>query len=144
MAFEWRLKTTCERKFLDTLTYIEGRMEDGVGEDGKPGKIEIKEEKSAQVEQMGPADRVRLAYAHNDVDAGLFHIRLLYGRLNKDGSFQGAMLDNGIIIGGPDYHALDTNDDGLISEDELLNMSARLLGWDGELAPIGPPEEAQA
>jgi hypothetical protein len=111
MSYEWQLLTTRTRSFLT------------VDEHGQPIECDVK------------CDRVRLKLAANDARASLFHIRLLYGRL-ENGEFVAAQRDDGIIIGGPDYEALDTNEDGLISDDELLSMSAKILRWDGELKAL--------
>jgi len=87
-----------------------------------------------------PANLVRISAILNDTKACLFHIRLIYGRPAANGGFEPSIRDDGIVIGGPNYADLDTNQDGLISEDELLSMSATILGWDGELKRGLPAE----
>jgi hypothetical protein len=98
--------------------------------------ITVRQEHTREFDEDAPADRIRLLSAANDRPSSLFHIRMLYGRLNARGDFQGALRSDGIIIGGPDYRALDTNDDHLIGERELYAMCAEVLGWDGELVEI--------
>lgn len=144
MAYEWQLDTAHEKMFLDTVTVIETELTTGVDEDGNMRELEVKKEATSEVPRPHAADRVRVRALQNDKAASLFHVRLIYGRVDDTGRFQSALLDDGIIIGGPDYQDLDTNEDGLISEDEVLNMSAKLLGWDGSLALTGPPEEGPA
>ena len=136
MAFEWLLATPRLRTFKETTTSDVSREVAGVGEDGEPSVITVNEtlERTSDVE--GPANIIRLSAAANDKAAWLFHIRLVYGRLNRQGEFVASIRDDGILIGGPDYLALDTNDDGQITEDELLQMSAKILKWDGELREI--------
>jgi len=136
MAFEWLLKTPVTKTFVTINKIISTRAEPGVGEDGEPALLDIEEETEHVVEVAAPADRVRLRSAGNDASAMQFHIRLLYGRQNDRGEFESSIRDDGIIVGGPEYAALDTNQDGMISEDELLNMSAKILGWDGELKEL--------
>ena len=136
MAFEWLLKTPVTKTFVTINKVISTRAEPGVGEDGEPTLLDIEEETEHVVEVDAPADRVRLRSAGNDTSAMQFHIRLLYGRQNDRGEFESSIRDDGIIVGGPEYATLDTNQDGLISEDELLNMSAKILGWDGELKEL--------
>jgi hypothetical protein len=136
MAFEWLLDTPVSRSFKTISKIVTTRMDLGVGEDGKPDLVPVNEETEVETEVEAPADRVRVRAAANDTVALQFHIRLLYGRLDESNEFEGAARDDGIIIGGPEYEALDTDEDGRISEDELLNMSASILGWDGELVEL--------
>lgn len=114
MAFEWLLETPVTKTFVTIDKVTSTRAEPGVGEDGEPALIEVEEETERVVEADGPADRIRLRAAGNDTAAMQFHIRLLYGRQNDRGEFECAIRDDGIIIGGPEYAALDTNQDGLI------------------------------
>ena len=142
---EWLLGTPRLKQFKVKVvgTRTSYRTDLGVDEDGNPTTITIKEEETyeSETEVEAPANRVRLSAAFNDTSAFLFHIRLIYGRLGADGQFESTIRDDGIVIGGPDYFNLDTNEDGLISEDELLAMSAKILGWDGELKWELPVEE---
>jgi hypothetical protein len=141
---EWVLNTPKLKRFEKTITQTitVSRTEPVVDEDGNPSTREVHEERRVESEGVLelPASRVRLAQAINDEKNRLFHIRLLYGRTGELGEFEGAMRDDGIVIGGPNYEALDTNQDGTISEDELLNMSAKILGWDGTLKRDLPEE----
>jgi hypothetical protein len=136
MAFEWLLATPRLKTFKETTTSTVAREVSGVGEDGEPCNITIDETTESVSDVEGPADIIRLSAAANNKAAWLFHIRLVYGRLDSQGEFVASIRDDGILIGGPDYLALDTNDDGLITEDELLQMSAKILKWDGELREI--------
>lgn len=136
MAFEWLLITHRTKQFRRTETTVEITIEPGVGEDGEPKEIEVRHETSSEILVDALADRVRVRAASNAVKVEQFHIRLIYGRLDANGEFERAERDDGIVIGGQNYRDLDTNDDGLISEDELLTMSAKLLGWDGELKEL--------
>jgi len=145
MAFEWALDTPVTRTFIEMDKRIIQEEVLGVGSDGEPTLIVVDEEAEYPVEVDGVADRVRLLSAGNDRSALQFHIRLVYGRLSDGGGFEPSIRDNGIIIGGPEYAALDANQDGAISEEELLNMSAEILKWDGKLVELTSlPEEGLA
>jgi hypothetical protein len=145
MPFEWRLDTPVIRAFKAMSKITSAKEVIGVDDDGEPSTIIVEEVTEHEVEIESPADRVRVLALGNDTRALQFHIRLLYGRLAANGEVECAARDDGIIIGGPEYADLDTNEDGLISEDELLNMSAKILGWDGELREINPlPVEGPA
>ena len=136
MAFEWRLNNPVTRPFRVTTKLVSSEEVPGVDDDGEPTLITVNKETLREEEEGGLADRIRLWATANDPTARQFHIRLLYGRLNTLGEFEAAVRDDGIVIGGPEYEALDANQDGLISEDELLNMSAKILGWNGKLTEL--------
>lgn len=141
---EWVLQTPWTKTFQQTVVHrnVITKSEPVVDDAGNPSSVVVEEEhvEEVQVQVQLLADRVRVASAANDASAKLFHIRLIYGRLDDNGQFDPAVRDDGIVIGGPNYDALDTDEDGLISEAELLSMSAQLLGWDGELRRDLPVE----
>lgn len=141
MTLEWLLDTPVTRTFGKVTKIISQREVPGVDENGEPTIIVIDEEIEHLIEVEEEANRVRLLSAGNNTEALQFHIRLIYGRLSADGEFLPSIRDNGIVIGGPEYAALDADQDGHISEDELLNMSAKILRWDGELKDIATPTE---
>ena len=135
MSFEWALNTPVTKVFRTVVTSSQTRQVPGVGEDGEPGVLDVEEKTEHETEVSRDANVVRVRSAANDHNQARFHIRLIYGR-SVNGVFEGSIRDDGIIIGGPEYQALDTNADGLISEDEILSMSAKILGWDGELVAL--------
>jgi hypothetical protein len=145
MNYEWLLHTPVIRRFKTTETVVHEHEEPIVGEDGEPATTIVREEVTTSLVKELPADRVRLLSSSDDRAASCFHIRLWYGRL-VGGEFVGAVYDDGIIISGPNYAKLDMNEDGTISEDELLRMSSEILRWDGELRPSlsSLPAEEQA
>lgn len=136
MTIEWVLDTPRTKTFSEEKKITTSREEDVVDEEGNITKRIVEDVTTAEVEVDGDADRVRLSKCANDTSACVFHIRLIYGRLSGSGEFEPAIRDDGIIISGPNYFDLDVNDDGLISEDEILLMSARILRWDGGLREI--------
>jgi len=142
MTFEWQLLTPRTRAFKVVETIVISEESPGVGEDGEPTVLVVENKVEHLQEVDRPANRIRITAAANSTSTGQFYIRFMYGRDGAHGGFEGAVRDDGIIIGGPEYAALDTNQDGLISEDELLNMSAKILGWDGALVKLGSDEAA--
>lgn len=143
MAYEWTLNTPQKKQFLEKrdLVKVVGHNV-VVDDDGEPKYTDIEEVEEGEEEVSGLATCVRVRAAKNDKATSQFHIRLIYGRKGEDGSFLPSKLDDGIIIGGPNYSQLDVNQDGLITEDEMLLMCSKLLGWDGELKKL--PEEGPA
>jgi len=84
----------------------------------------------------GRADRVRLMAVSNDRRQKNFYIQFSFGRLGHGGAFEPTHLNDGIVIGGPNYSELDFNSDGVITEDELLRMCAQIMGWDGSMVEL--------
>jgi len=133
MAFEWKLDTPKTKTFVVVHRATVPKDVPGVGEDGELSIEQVTEEIEQISEESADAAVVRISALANDKKLRQFHIRLVYGRVDANGVFGASIRDDGIIISGPEYGALDTNADGIISEDEVLSMSAKILRWDGEL-----------
>lgn len=145
MSLEWVLLTPRTRSFKITSTVLVTRESAGVNANGELAIILVSEKEERTEEVTGQVDRVRLTSSTNAKSIAQFHIRMIYGRLSALGEFEPSIRDDGIVISGPNYYELDTNEDGLISEEELLQMSAKILKWDGEMREVRTlPVEGQA
>lgn len=145
MSLEWVLLTARSKLFKTSYTEMVTREISGVDRGGEPFTKFVDEKVKRFRESNGEANLVRVCATANNKSGHQFHIRLIYGRMNASRIFEPAVRDDGIVIGGPNYHALDTDEDGLISEEELLQMSAKILKWDGEMREVTTlPVEGQA
>lgn len=145
MSSEWALLTARTKLFKTSYIETVTREISGVDRGGEPFSKTVDEKVERSRESHGDANLVRICAVANNKSTYQFHIRLIYGRMSSSYTFEPSIRDDGIVISGPNYHDLDTNEDGLISEEELLQMSAKILRWDGEMRKVTTlPVEGQA
>lgn len=146
MAYEFVLESPVLKEF-DVLHHIEESY--GVDEiDEETGEVTtVGKTRQVPVTQTDdlPADRIRLSSLHNDKDQERLFVRFIYGYVSSQGEWKPARLDDGMVVGGPNYHEVDIDLDGVIEENEVLAMCAKLLNWQGELVELpSPPQEGEA
>lgn len=137
MAFyEWVLKTPIGKDFPVERIVTTERFESVATDPEKPPEVRtIKVETVVREEAAGLATAVRLVSAKNDYANARYFVRFIFGRYNGD-RFEPAMRDDGIVISGPNFYELMLDPDGSIDEPDLLQMCARILGWDGEMRMV--------
>lgn len=144
MSYEFVLNSPVLKEFSVT-TYIEESIpvesvDEETGETVVNGEIR----RTPVTEHSDlPADRVRLCSMRNDKDAERLFVRFIYGHLSSEGEWRPALLDDGLVVSGPDYHKVDLDLDGVIEENEVLAMCAKLLKWEGDLVEVPTPSEGE-
>ena len=134
--YEWVLKTPRTADFTGVETRVVEAKEPVIGSDGNPTvKTTVKTVKVDVITSKW-ANVVRLAGIHNDHTNHRLFVRLFYGYM--DGLlFKPAVLDDGVVFGGPDY--VDHNfhaDPTAVEEKELLTKLAAALKWDGAMRAV--------
>jgi len=136
IKYEWVLTTPVIKEFVDVETVTEYQIEDVIEADGCSYDRRVQRDVVVEKKTTIQADRIRLVSMINDKEGQRLFVRFFYGRVSN-GKWRAAHLNDGVVICGPNYQNIDLDLDGVLEDNEVLLMCAKLLKWDGDLGIVG-------
>ena len=143
IKYEWILSTPVIKEFSVTETITDYRVEEYCDPDGVSYERRVEYQAEVEKKTSMKADRIRIGSIRNDEAGRRLFVRFVYGRL-RDGKWQHASKDDGLVISGPNYRNIDMDMDGHIEENEILLMCARVLKWFGDIGEVGATPRVEA
>jgi hypothetical protein len=135
-SYEWLLATPVSKDFESVEGVLVDVQEPFVDTDGHPAFRVVKKTVQEKVAKTKPANIVRITSIHNDAPTHRLFVRFFYGCM-EHGKFQPAVLDDGVVFGGPTYIENEFHTDPSTTEEqEMLAKIAEVLKWDGAMRAV--------